>query len=90
MSLLHVGNKGPSSLSIFLFLTYFLFLALMPLSHPLSLSLSLGPQHAPLPHGAVRPHAKAGLHPPGPDPVGPEGPEGLRGKGKDRNNVQYA
>ena len=48
----------------------------------LSLSLSLGPLHAPLPYGAVRPHARAGLNPLDPDPVGSEGPEGLRSKGR--------
>eukprot|EP00116_Pleurobrachia_bachei_P012893 sb/3473155/ len=57
----------------------------LPLSLYLSLylnflSLSLGPLHAPLPHGAVRSHVRAGLNPPGPDPVGSEGPEGLRSK----------
>lgn len=46
------------------------------------LSLSLGPLHAPLPHGAVRSHVETGLNPPDPDPVGPEGPEGLRSKGR--------
>eukprot|EP00116_Pleurobrachia_bachei_P013179 sb/3473441/ len=37
---------------------------------PLSLSLSLGPLHAPLPHGpAVRSHVETGLNPPDPDPA---------------------
>ena len=76
----------PHSFSLYLsFFLFFLSRSLSPsltLTLSLSLSLSLGPLHAPLPHGAVRPHARAGLNPPDPDPVGSEGPEGLRSKGR--------
>ena len=66
-----------------IFLSFDLSLSRLGLFLPISLSaLSLGPLHAPLPHGAVRPHARAGLNPPDPDPVGSEGPEGLRSKGR--------
>eukprot|EP00116_Pleurobrachia_bachei_P017460 sb/3477722/ len=37
------------------------------------LCISPGPLHAPLPHGAVRPRARTGINPPGPDPVRYEG-----------------
>eukprot|EP00116_Pleurobrachia_bachei_P018639 sb/3478901/ len=83
----HPQGPDPSTLLITiishpLYLCCTFFSHLSPLALFLSLSLSLSPLHAPLPHGTVRSHVRAGLNPPGPDPVGSEGPEGLRSKGR--------